>query len=274
MERRSHKLVVVLITLWLVSLAVPSFGEEKPLPAPMPISPTDQSRLQGNPRRVSFKWSKVDHAVGYGIEIVYYEGRRWSSDGGRPTRVDFLNDTGLTMDFWGDQPGAWRVWAIDRTGQPGTVSQWFLFTFAPEGTEMPAPPPDTLPDFSKMPRTPRREFPVGQMSELPLHDPDTGETCAWPNSPIPGITMPKPVYTPAPQYTDAARRAKQRGSATVAFRVGEDGLVKNVCIAMASRDDLGMSALKTVRTWRFQPAMRDGKPVPYDMSTEVTFDLK
>jgi len=268
MERRFQRLAVVLVAVWLVLLSVPSFGEEKAMPAPKPISPADQSRLKGMPRRVFFKWSKVNHADGYGIEVSYY-GTNWSS----PAKLDWVNDTWLTLDFWGDQPGAWRVWAMDKKGHPGAVSHWSLFTFAGEGTEMPPPPPDTPPDFSKMPRGVRRPLPLGAMRDLPLRDPDTGETCAWPPGFPQGMKPPKPIFTPEPEFTDAARKAKEQGSVTLALRIGEDGLVKNVCIVMASRDDLGMSAIKTVRTWRFEPAMQDGKAIPYNLSTEVTFHL-
>src|SRR5215475_3478665 len=106
MEQRFHKLAVVLVAVWLVLLSVPSFGEEKSLPAPKPISPEDQSRLKGTfPRLVSFKWSNVGHATGYGIEIDHYAGG-WSAETGRPTRMDWVIDNWLTMNFGADQPGA------------------------------------------------------------------------------------------------------------------------------------------------------------------------
>ena len=249
-------------------------GPSGSLPAPALISPLDQARLHGFPRKVTFEWSKVRGARAYGLEIDYYAGR-WASQTGRPTLMLWVSDSNYTHEFVGDQPGSWRVWAIDHKRRPGQVSEWFTFTFGPDNSILPPPPPDTAPDFSRLEAPAAEPVPQGKMRDLPVFDPKTGEACVWPTSykPEPGFTMPKGIYTPEPEYTEAARQARVDGGVMLAVKVGEDGRVKRVCIVRASRDDLGEQALNTVRTWRFEPAKQNGAPIPYDMTVEVEFHL-
>jgi TonB family protein len=268
-------------SIWLLSLALASTAgqvdaqalkaQSESLPAPVQVSPANQARLHGSPRTVTFEWSKVSGANAYGIEIDYYTGH-WSSQEGKPTLIKRVKNPTLTFDFYGDGPGSWRVWAIDNKERPGQVSAWSLFTFGPDNQAIPQPPPDTAPRFS---RTSQQVTSPEKLHDPPVFDPKTGEACAWPlltGRPA-GVSPPQGIYTPEPEYAEAARRDNVDGGVMLAVDLGEDGLVKRVCILSASRDDLGRQALDTVRTWRFKPAERDSAPIPYSMKVEVTFHL-
>lgn len=249
-------------------------GQTSSLPAPVQISPVDKARLHGFPRKIVFEWAAVHGANGYGIEVNTYGGG-WFSEQRRFTHMEWLKDHSLTFEFTGDQPGAWRVWAMDKKGQPGHVSPWSLFTFGAVNSVLPTPPADTPPDFSRLPNKPQTSPPFVEMRPLPVFDPVSREACSWP-PPVDqaeGVKTPKAIYTPEPEFTNAARKAKKGGDVMLALNLGDDGLVKRACILRASRDDLGMAALKTARTWRFEPAQKDGKPIPYILSTEVSFHL-
>jgi TonB family protein len=246
------------------------------LPAPVLVSPAEQARLHGFPRTVVFEWSTVPGAEAYGIEINYYWGQ-WNSQAGKPTFMQLVKDPTFTFDFFGNQPGSWRVWAVDKHARHGQVSAWSLFSFGPDNQPIHPPPPGTAPDFTRLPARPdalNRLLPQGKMRDLPVSDPKTGENCTWPPTYAQGITMPKGVYTPEPAYTDAVRAAKANGSVQLAVDLGADGLAKRVCVLRASRDDLGQQAVDTVRTWRFEPAKKDGAAIPYSVSVEVTFYVR
>jgi TonB family protein len=243
------------------------------LPAPLPISPANQARLHGEPRTVTLEWSKVPGAVGYGLETDFYGGGHWRSETG-PNRVERVTNPSFTYEFVGNQPGGWRVWAIDKDGHPGRVSAWSVFTFGNQGDPIPPPPPATTPDFSRWP--PWISVPVpqkGNMRALPVLDPKTGEACHWPPTIIKGASVPKAIYNPNPDYPEGAGKAKQNGDVELAVDIAEDGLVKRVCILRASRDDLGEQALNTVRTWRFEPSRMDAMPVPCSVSVHVSFTM-
>jgi TonB family protein len=221
---------------------------------------------------VVFQWSKVPQANGYGIEIDYYAGQ-WTSQQGKVTFMDWVKDPTYTFDFVGDQPGSWRLWAMDKKKLPGQVSAWSVFTFGPDNQPIPPPPPDTAPLFAHLPRAPRVPVPKGTVHQPPIFDPKTGEACQWPFTPVKGSTPPRVIYSPVPDFTEAARKAKVNGDVALVLDIGEDGLVKRVCVISASRDDLGLSAVNTVRTWRFNPALHEGAPIPYTLTTEVSFGL-
>jgi len=271
------------LLLLLVSLAsicvrqADALGSEpkssESLPAPIQISPVDQARLHGSPRKVVFEWSKVPGANWYGIEIDYYGGH-WSYQDGRPTRIVRVKKPTLTFDFYGPQPGSWRVWAIDKKERPGQISPWSMFTFGPDNQLIPQPPPNTAPR-TQLPPKEQAPIPQGTLHDPPVFDPKTGEACAWPSVTVPGagISMPKAIYTPEPDYPNGARGDRANGAVLLAVDLGEDGLVKRVCLLSAARDDLGRQALDTVRTWRFNPAQKDGVPIPSSLKIEVTFQI-
>lgn len=267
------------ILLFCALASVAAIGQDKAtqtssLPAPAQISPVEKAQLHGSARKVVFEWSAVDGANGYGIEINTYIGR-WFSEQGRFTHMSWLKDRSLTFEFEAFQPGAWRVWAMDKSGQPGQVSPWSLFTFGPPNSVMPTPPTDTPPDFSRLPTKPRAPPPFAETRPLPVFDPLSGEACSWPAlaDQRKGVKAPKPIFTPQPRFAQAPRTFRTGGYVTLALNLGEDGLVKRVCILRASRDDLGTAAVDAARTWRFEPAQKDGKAIPYTFATEISFDI-
>jgi TonB family protein len=88
-----------------------------------------------------------------------------------------------------------------------------------------------------------------------------------------GVTAPKPFYTPQPEYTDKARREKINGSVVLTMVVMADGHVRDVKIFKGLDEGLNKQAIAAVRTWRFKPGTKNGKPVAVELSTEVTFRL-
>jgi TonB family protein len=55
--------------------------------------------------------------------------------------------------------------------------------------------------------------------------------------------------------------------------VDAEGSVGDVAVVKPLSFGLAEQAIKTVRTWKFGPAMRDGTPVPVRVMVEVTFRL-
>jgi TonB family protein len=72
------------------------------------------------------------------------------------------------------------------------------------------------------------------------------------------VTAPHLVYGPDPQYSEAARQAKYQGTCILWMVVGADGLVHDIRISRALGLGLDDQAVRTVRTWKFRPALKDG----------------
>lgn len=88
-----------------------------------------------------------------------------------------------------------------------------------------------------------------------------------------GTTAPTLTYGPEAEFTDEARRAKYQADVDVYVLVGPDGLVKSARVLRDPGMGLGQSALTTVKTYRFKPAMNAGKPVAVWVTVQVGFTI-
>ena len=88
-----------------------------------------------------------------------------------------------------------------------------------------------------------------------------------------GVSAPRPEYTPEPNYSDEARKAKYQGTVVLQIIVGPDGRVHNATVYRALGMGLDEKAIEAVHKWKFQPAEKDGHPVSVVMNVEVDFRL-
>jgi len=88
-----------------------------------------------------------------------------------------------------------------------------------------------------------------------------------------GVSAPKIIYQPDPEYSEEARKAKYSGTCMLWLVVGPDGKPRDIRVARTLGLGLDEKAIEAVRTWRFEPAMRDGRPVAVMINVEVSFRL-
>jgi TonB family protein len=88
-----------------------------------------------------------------------------------------------------------------------------------------------------------------------------------------GVTPPRPIYSPEPEFSEEARKAKYQGTCTLMIVVDTDGKPTNLRVVNSLGMGLDEKALETVRTWRFEPGQKDGHPVKVEMAVEVDFHL-
>ena len=88
-----------------------------------------------------------------------------------------------------------------------------------------------------------------------------------------GVTAPRAIYSPDPEYSDEARKAKYQGIVTLWAIIGPDGRPKSLQIAHSLGMGLDEKALEAVRNWRFEPATKDGIAVPVIVNVQVDFHL-
>jgi protein TonB len=88
-----------------------------------------------------------------------------------------------------------------------------------------------------------------------------------------GVTAPKATYAPNPPYVEKARKAKISGLVVLSMIVTAEGKVRDVKVTKSLDEGLDKQAVETVRTWKFEPAIKDGKAVAVHLSTDVTFKL-
>ncbi|HUI83425.1 MAG TPA: energy transducer TonB [Candidatus Binatia bacterium] len=88
-----------------------------------------------------------------------------------------------------------------------------------------------------------------------------------------GVSPPRALDTPDPEYSDEARKAKYQGTCVLWLIVGPDGKPRDVKVARALGMGLDQKAIEAVRRWKFEPATLDGKPVAVQINVEVNFRL-
>jgi TonB family protein len=88
-----------------------------------------------------------------------------------------------------------------------------------------------------------------------------------------GASPPKPIYTPDPDYSKEARQAKYQGTCVLRMIVGADGRPHDIKVSASLGHGLDEKAIEAVKQWKFQPAMKDGKPVAVEISVQVDFHL-
>ena len=87
------------------------------------------------------------------------------------------------------------------------------------------------------------------------------------------VNPPIPLQKPDPAYSERARQARLQGTLVLRVVVDREGNVADTTIVKPLGLGLDAKALENVRTWKFQPATRNGTPVPVRVMVEIQFKL-
>jgi len=92
----------------------------------------------------------------------------------------------------------------------------------------------------------------------------------------PGVTLPKVVSEVKPQYTPEAMQARIEGTVFIKAVVRTDGTPADIEISESLDTEYGLDkqAVTALSQWRFEPGLKDGKPVPVLVTVEMRFRLK
>ncbi len=88
-----------------------------------------------------------------------------------------------------------------------------------------------------------------------------------------GVVAPKAIYQPEPEFSEKARKAAEPGTVVLAVVVGVDGKPRSVKVLCSSTPDNNENAVDAVKSWKFEPGTKDGKPVRVVVAVEVQFHL-
>ncbi len=80
-------------------------------------------------------------------------------------------------------------------------------------------------------------------------------------------TPPKFISGNAPSWPMSQWHSGNSGFAVVAFTVGLDGKAHDIRVVQASYPYFGSHTIIAVRNWKFEPARKNGQPVP--LKTEL-----
>ena len=198
---------------------------------------------------------------------------------------------------------AWLPWSSAAKREPPAVRFASASLERPSGIEPrvpdPAePPPQAQPreSFELPPLTPDDAEPLPNLDprpqlpaqiRAPVHYRIRREQTA-PARVAPAVVQPParaaPLFTPPravadkhepPRYPSIARRRAWQGTTILELRIGAQGRVESVAVRKSSGYAvLDREALRVAREWRYQPGIRNGRPVAATLLQPVAFRLR
>ncbi len=84
---------------------------------------------------------------------------------------------------------------------------------------------------------------------------------------------PEVTFQDRPRYPVRMRRAGIAGAALVEFIVDDQGKVRDARTFRATHEDFGAAATAAIMTWKFNPGLKNGRPVATRMQEIIRFEL-
>lgn len=160
---------------------------------------------------------------------------------------------------------------------------------APPAPPQVAPPPEPPPPPKPAPRLepPPRPRPVTP-PPVARPAPPQAQPVAPPAPPPPAPVAPAPpaaapsggrmsaraIYRPLPEIPEALRRRNIDVVAVALFRVAADGSAQVDLVQGTAEPTLNRALLDTLKTWRFFPALDDGKPTASTIEIRIPISVK
>lgn len=141
------------------------------------------------------------------------------------------------------------------------------------GGDEPAPAEQAKPEAAEPEQAeapPAQTASKGLVIDLQGTDSDTG-AIAFGDRILPASPDDRFRNRPPPYPDDAARRGEE-GDVVVTVHVSANGLAEGAEVESSSGSaSLDRAAVNALRKWRFHPAMKDGQPVPFDFTINISF---
>ena len=146
---------------------------------------------------------------------------------------------------------AWRFKPATRAGKPCSALIQMVYEFAPTGWKANVPVSPGMWDvvFELRHKEPHI-YPLDKLDKVP-----------------------KALSRRPPVYPGVLREAGQPGEALIEFYIDPKGDAQLPRIVSASAPEFGYAAAQAVATWRFEPPMKEGKPVIARAQIPVNFQL-
>jgi TonB family protein len=88
-----------------------------------------------------------------------------------------------------------------------------------------------------------------------------------------GVKPPSKIYTPAPHYTEMARKARLQGVVIAEAVVDSHGCIADEKVLKGLPMGLNEAALAAMQGWVFEPATRNGKPIDVFYTLTINFEI-
>ncbi len=87
----------------------------------------------------------------------------------------------------------------------------------------------------------------------------------------PDVEPPRLIYKVQPDFPEKVRRTRVHKEVLLECVIDERGVVAALYVATSAGDLLDEAAKAAVRQWRYEPARKDGAPVPYLFPVRIVY---
>lgn len=88
------------------------------------------------------------------------------------------------------------------------------------------------------------------------------------------ISAPIPIFQPDLKITNYAKRNRIRGDCVIGAIIDADGIPQDLHVVKSLEPGLDRDSVETLKTWRFKPALKDGKtPVAAEVTLVVSINV-
>ena len=88
------------------------------------------------------------------------------------------------------------------------------------------------------------------------------------------IQKPVRIFATPVRYTEEARKAGVQGVVILEAIITTEGDVDDVRVVLGQPHGLTENAIESVLQWKYEPATKDGRPVPVIMAVTITFQVQ
>ena len=156
------------------------------------------------------------------------------------------------------------IWSFESQAGSGSVSSYYILGYYPTNPRLNG-------EFRNIQVT-LKEDPTAIMRYRTGYYAAVGRDVVE-HSAVSGGPVPVPIFSPEPEYSEEARKAKFQGTVTLSVEVDASGRVRNVNVMRRLGLGLDEKAIEAVQRWRFKPATMGGQPVPMLAEVRVSFRL-
>ena len=225
-------------------------------------------------------WLQYQVAAGRPIVIEFSAPASQSQPATQPVMLEVApKPTPVETPQEAPNPEAASV-AVDRQVPLVEIAEEVASAEAPPVDAPPQPAAQSTPAETPPPKLTDAR-PSGLPQRRPTHDLPESETTALPAPEVVQAgantvdSFPRKLpLNAAPPYPEDAWLARIQGRVVLKVLVESSGVVSSVAVhATSGSASLDDSALKTVRTWRFEPARRRGSAVAHEVLVPVRFTI-
>jgi TonB family protein len=192
--------------------------------------------------------------------------------------VIYMPDLGSEIHYVGTERQVYVVQQVRFTPPPPQQQQ--QLPKRPEKTRK-IPIPDPTPDEPEPIRVEEIDVPdtdidseIDEAFGIPQGPPAFGISGPGPFRVGGDVLPPKKIFAPQPRYTEDARQGRIQGVVLLEAVIDVDGSVVNVRVLKGLPQGLTESAAETAKSWKFEPATRNGQPVAVYLNLTVRFSLQ